>query len=173
MLSRPIIAVVCPMILVSCASTIETAQNQQVYLNNQPLLLIPFTNATHDENAGIAITELLHSQLRKYGISVQRLEQPNDQQQFLAITQKTESEYLKIAQEMKIPYLLLGTVIEYRYKVDLDADPAVAITVHILDSQTGQTVWNGTANNTGVGFSSLGSVSQELIRDFTERMPIE
>ena len=159
-------------LLMGCASTIDSGQKQHAHLFNEEILLVPFTNATNDENASIAITELMDNQLTQYGVQVERFEEIGNAQQFLAISQKTESEYLRIAKHKNIRYLILGAVIEYRYKVDLDADPTVTITARILDSETGKTVWNGSANNTGIGFSSLGAVSQEMIKDFTRRMPI-
>lgn len=134
-------------------------------------LLIPADNATDDENAGRAVTEMLGTALFERGI---RIRQTEVLRKGLADGKNAgaDGNYRALAESAGASHLIFGTVHEYRYKSDLDGDPAVGITLRIVDVATGETVWQGTSGNVGYTFASLTSSAQRSIRNLVGSIPL-
>ena len=136
------------------------------------VLMPPFFNATNDDHAGRALTELTGTALVARGIPLYQTEE------LLLSTQDEtaagpEGRYSELAQTIGATHLLIGTVHEYRYKTDLDGDPAVGITIRIVDAHDGRTVWQGSSSNIGYAFASVTSASQRAVRRLVKRIPVE
>ncbi len=135
------------------------------------LLMPPFFNATNDDHAGRALTELTGSALVERGIPLYQTEE-------LILSTQGETaagpdgRYQELAQTIGATHLLIGTVHEYRYKTDLDGDPAVGITIRIVDASDGRTVWQGSSSNIGYAFASVTSASQRAVRRLVKRLPL-
>ena len=134
------------------------------------VLMPPFFNATNDDHAGRALTELTGTALVARGIPLYQTEE------LLLTTQEEtaagpEGRYQELAQTIGATHLLIGTVHEYRYKTDLDGDPAVGITIRIVDARDGRTVWQGSSSNIGYAFASVTSASQRAVRRLVRRIP--
>ena len=54
---------------------------------------------------------------------------------------------------------------EWRYKVGVDGEPAVGVTLEIVDVGTGATVWSGAGAQSGWSREALAAVGQKLIRN--------
>jgi hypothetical protein len=135
------------------------------------LLMPPFFNATNDDHAGRALSELTGSALVDRGIPLYQTEE------LLLSTQGEtaagpDGRYQELANTVGATHLLIGTVHEYRYKTDLDGDPAVGITIRIVDARDGRTVWQGSSSNIGYAFASVTSASQRAVRRLVRRIPI-
>ncbi|MDA7657549.1 hypothetical protein N8737_02485 [Verrucomicrobia bacterium] len=135
------------------------------------LLMPPFFNATNDDHAGRALSELTGSALVDRGIPLYQTEE------LLLSTQEEtaagpDGRYQELANTVGATHLLIGTVHEYRYKTDLDGDPAVGITIRIVDARDGRTVWQGSSSNIGYAFASVTSASQRAVRRLVRRIPI-
>lgn len=129
------------------------------------------TNATDDEHAGKALTEMTGSALVEAGIALFQTEElllksAADK------AQGSDGRYAEIARTVNATHLLLGTVHEYRYKTDLDGDPAVGLTLRLVDAATGQTLWQGTSGNVGYAFASLTSAARKAVRTLVQEMPV-
>lgn len=131
----------------------------------------PFFNATNDDHAGRALSELTGSALVDRGIPLYQTEE------LLLSTQGEtaagpDGRYQELASTVGATHLLIGTVHEYRYKTDLDGDPAVGITIRIVDARDGRTVWQGSSSNIGYAFASVTSASQRAVRRLVRRIPL-
>ena len=135
------------------------------------LLMPPFFNATNDDHAGRALSELTGSALVERGIPLYQTEE-------LLLSSQGETaagpdgRYQELANKIGATHLLIGTVHEYRYKTDLDGDPAVGITLRIVDARDGRTVWQGSSSNIGYAFASVTSASQRAVRRLVRRIPL-
>ena len=69
------------------------------------------------------------------------------------------------AKQQGVRYALTGNVDEWRYKVGIDGEPAVGITLQLLDVQSGAVVWSGVAAGTGWSRDGLSAVAQKLIKE--------
>jgi TolB-like protein len=154
-----------------CASVITTGNPAGETLVITRLLLPPFVNATDDEHAPRALTEMTGSALVQAGIPLYQTEElvirtAADQ------AQGPDGRYAEIARSVGASHLLIGTVHEYRYKTDLDGDPAVGVTMRLVEAATGRTVWQGTSGNVGYAFASVTSASQKAVNRLVGEMPV-
>jgi hypothetical protein len=136
------------------------------------MVMPPFLNATDNEHAGQALTQLAGSILLEHGIPLYQTEE---------ILSKTgddtapnhEARYLQIAQDNKATYLLIGTVHEYRYKSDLSARPAVGITLRLVSVADGRTRWQASSSKLGRAYSTLTATAQMAVRDLAANIPLK
>lgn len=154
-----------------CAHVVTTGGSAGESLVVDRLLLPPFVNATDDEHASRAFTEMTGSALVRAGIPLYQTEDlvmrtSADE------AQGADGRYAEIARSINASHLLIGTVHEYRYKTDLDGDPAVGITMRIVEASTGRTVWQGTSGNVGYAFASVTSAGQKAVNRLVGEMPI-
>ncbi len=157
--------------LAGCTSVVHQGGAANISKYNTRLVLAPFQNATDDENAGRALTALAGTILREHHLPLYQDE---------TVLRKIESAppgdgeqgYLQIAREAQATHLLIGTVHEYRYKTDLNADPVVGITLRLVTVQNGQTVWQGSSSKVGYLFASLTGTAQKAIEDLVEQLPM-
>ena len=76
----------------------------------------------------------------------------------LSATQKTH-----YARSRGIPYILVGAVNEWRYKTGIDGEPAVSLTLRLIDTGSGKVIWSGAASDSNWGNASIGTTAQSLI----------
>ena len=162
------------LLLPGCTTTTTVRDGSKTPINEGKFSLVmpPFLNATDNEHAGQALTQVTGSILLEYGIPLYQTEE---------IVSKTaddtapkqELRFLQIARDNKATSLLIGTVHEYRYKSDLSANPAVGITLRLVNVADGRTVWQGSASKVGHAYSSLTSTAQKAVRDLVSKIPLK
>jgi polysaccharide biosynthesis protein PelC len=135
------------------------------------LLLPPFVNATDNEHAGRALTEMTGSALVEAGLPLFQTEETL-LKSAADKAQGPDGRYAELARTVSASHLLIGTVHEYRYKTDLNGDPAVGITLRLVDAATGQTLWQGTSGNVGYAFASVTSASARAVGSLVRQLPV-
>ena len=136
--------------------------------------LLPIVNHTETPQAGRraeAITEaLLYSQglthLLRYPSTLQ------DESWLLGSDHKLYESALRWAKDQKIQYAMTGTVDEWRYKVGIDGEPAVGVSLQLLDLNTNQVVWSAVGGQTGWSRESVSAVAQKLIKRLHEEVSV-
>jgi hypothetical protein len=154
-----------------CATVVHHGGPPGGMIRVDRLLLPPFVNATDDEHAGRALTEITGSALVEAGLALYQTEDVLIKSA-ADKAQGPDGRYAELARTVNATHLLLGTVHEYRYKTDLDGDPAVGITLRLVDAASGQTLWQGTGGNVGFAFASLTSASRKAVRTLVQEMPV-
>ena len=66
-----------------------------------------------------------------------------------------------------VRYAVIGTVTEWRYKVGVDGEPAVGLSLQVIELPGGRTVWAATGGRSGWSREALSAVAQKLVRDLT------
>jgi hypothetical protein len=158
-------------VLSGCATVVHHGSQQGNAIPVARVLLPPFVNATDDAHAGRALTEITGSLLVQAGVPLFQTEESliksgADQ------AQGPDGRYAELARTIGASHLLIGTVHEYRYKTDLDGDPAVGVTLRLVDAATGQTLWQGSSGNVGYAFASLTSASHKAARSLVQQLPV-
>ncbi|WP_269532505.1 penicillin-binding protein activator LpoB [Chitinimonas sp. BJYL2] len=127
--------------------------------------LLPVANHSDTPLAGLAAESIVHALLQADGPrSVLRYPpELNGDALFEAADRKTEQTALAWAKQAGVRYAVTGAVSEWRYKVGVDGEPAVGISLSIIDVESGQTVWSGVAADTGWSRSSLTVTAQDAI----------
>ncbi len=134
------------------------------------LVLLPMVNHTETPQAGRraeAITEaLLYSQgiknLRRYPSNLE------DESVLLGSDNKLFESALLWAKEQKVRYAITGTVDEWRYKVGIDGEPAVGVSLRLLDLTTNQVIWSAVGGQAGWSREAVSAVAQKLIKRLLE-----
>lgn len=72
------------------------------------------------------------------------------------------SERLQKAKNMGLTKLLVGEVIEWRYKTGIDGEPAVSLAIRVYDTQSGEVLFSSSGSKNGLGYSSLGIVAHDV-----------
>ena len=160
------------LLLTSCAT--QTVQQQAELQKNKRWILLPLVNFAQAPQAGERAERILASLLRIQGVH-QLTEYPaessNDQFPFLN-DQLRYRQAEQWAKTQQADYWISGSISEWRYKNGLDGEPAVGITLRILDASTGEILWTSTAAKTGWGQQSVAYVANDLIADLVQQIPI-
>ena len=158
-------------LLAGCTSATYHGGTRKVESPNTRIFLPPFANATDDEHAGRALTEMTATALYDRGFPVVQSE--------AALTAArgetaagTDGLFAETARSVQATHLLIGTVHEYRYKTDLDGDPAVGVSMRLVDANNGLTVWQGSSANVDVFFASLSRAAQYSARKLVAQIPV-
>jgi hypothetical protein len=162
----------CLSLLTAC-STVLYHGGQRSDSLPRPLLLFlpPFFNATDDDHAARALTELTATALFERGLPVIQTE-PSLLASRAEKAAGSDGLYAETARSLGATHLLIGTIHEYRYKTDLDGDPAVGVTMRLVDAQDGRTIWQGSAAKVSVFCASLSTASQRAVRQLVKKIPI-
>ncbi|MFY9261306.1 MAG: penicillin-binding protein activator LpoB [Gallionella sp.] len=145
-------------------STVEVGPSPTLVANAEWVIL-PFVNYTETPQAGLRAEAIAENVLRAAGkLNMQRY--PNNlltETLFESMDRKQLDAALLWARKEKRQYALTGSVSEWRYKVGVDGEPAVGMTLQVIDVASGEVLWAATGGRTGWSRESLSGVAQKLI----------
>lgn len=131
-----------------------------------PWALLPFANHTETPQAGLRAETIAENVLRAQGVrnirhypstlNTETLFEPADRKQLEAALEWARAENLK--------YALTGSVDEWRYKVGIDGEPAVGMTLQLIDVANGEVIWAASGGKSGWSREALAAVAQKLSR---------
>jgi polysaccharide biosynthesis protein PelC len=81
-----------------------------------------------------------------------------------------ERQALAWARHHQARYALEGSVDEFDYKVGLDGQPAVGVTLRLLDLQSGEVIWSGAASASGGSREGLAVLSERTLSGLLKRL---
>jgi TolB-like protein len=149
--------------LTACSVT-DSARRPSLDANAQWALL-PIVNHTETPQAGLRAEAITESLLVARGRNVMRYPAPlQSETLFEPSDRKAVDQALAWAKKTNARYALTGAVEEWRYKVGVDGEPAVGVTLTIVDVASGATLWSGTGGRTGWSREALSAVAHKLIR---------
>ncbi|HHG74061.1 MAG TPA: hypothetical protein ENK22_03380 [Persephonella sp.] len=149
----------------SCSS-VYNVQHSKIKKEDS-FVVIPFKNNTETPLAGLRASSIVKGVLGSRGYNIRDI--------FTDIPERdlTDREIKSLLQESKnkgIRYAVVGDVNEWRYKTGIDGEPAVSLSMRIVDLETGKTVWVAAGSKSGWGHQSLGVVAQDLINDILDKV---
>lgn len=138
-------------------------------------VLLPMVNQTDTPQAGLSAEAIAEHGLRLRGLrdiahypvalSRDSLFEPSER--------RVAEEAQKWAREQGIRYGLTGVVQEWRYKVGIDGEPAVGVTLQALDLSTGQIVWSASGAKSGWSREALSGVAHKLLYQLLDTFPVQ
>ncbi|WP_296510587.1 penicillin-binding protein activator LpoB [Rhodoferax sp.] len=160
--------------LAGCASTIESNTGRGSLDANASWAVLPLTNNTDTPQAALSAESLLEHLLRKRGVSGLKMYPATLSRDslFEPSERKLSEEATVWARGSGVRYAVSGSVEEWRYKVGLDGEPAVGITLKITDLVTEQVVWSSAAASSGWSRQALSGVAQAVMRDALTSLPL-
>lgn len=153
------------LLLAGCAVTALPSQTLAVPAQ-QPFAVLPFANTTDVPQVERRAQAITVSLLQQKGLrDVQVYPQAPDNNPLESAAPVTPAQALAWARKTGATYALAGTVTEWQYKTGVDAEPAVGITLQVIDLASGQTVWSASGGRSGWGYQALAAVGQSQIAD--------
>ncbi len=142
----------------SCAGAVKTYDKNMtsVWNKNNVYAVLPFINYTETPQAGKRVASLLYAIMISKGYKIE--------DNIIYIKSKNLRSMEKKAFKHGADYVVTGTVNEYRYKTGIDGQPAVSISLLVINKDN-KVVWSGTGSKTGFINSSLGKITTELLKN--------
>ncbi len=129
--------------------------------------MLPIINLTETPQAGLRAESIVDSLLRSAGVAQLRRypSSLNTETLLDPAERKIVDQALVWAKQEGLRYGVTGAVEEWRYKVGVDGEPAVGVTLQLVQISTGQVVWSASGSKTGWAREALSAVAQKLLRD--------
>jgi len=164
---KPIIRILLACLLIALgACAITQHSGGSVALSREAKwALLPVLNHTESPQAGLRAEVITEGLLRARGITSLLRYPPTLSPDSLLdpAERKAQQEAQKWAREQGARYGVLGAVDEWRYKVGVDGEPAVGLSLQVLDLQSGEVLWSGVGAKSGWSREALAAVAQKLI----------
>lgn len=151
-------------LLTSCANV---AQTPSVHVHKDAhWAIMPFENHTTTPMAGESIQAITRGIWMANGykiIDVAPIQTSNAENPTIYSKEISIKDKLSQAVRNKIQYMVTGSVTEWKYKVGLDGEPAVGLTLEIWDVTNKKIIFSHVSSQTGTYHQSLSALSQTLI----------
>jgi TolB-like protein len=161
--------------LSSCA-VLDIDSNSKSLERDAKWALLPIVNHTDVPQAGLRAETITEVLLRSRGVGNLRRYPPtlNQDSLFEPAERKAVIDAMNWAREQGVLYAVTGAVDEWHYKVGIDGEPAVGITLQIIDLKDGdRVVWSAVGSKSGWSRDALSAVAQKLIKDMLAGAPIK
>lgn len=135
--------------------------------------LLPIINYSQTPQAGERSEQILLSVLSDRGVLPRVYPRGDDQDLLLLDDRKRYEQALIWAQGQSLDYLITGSVEEWQYKNGLDGEPAVGISLRILDAQSGQVLWSNSGARAGWSRESLAGTAQKILNTLVGSVRID
>ena len=162
------------LVLAGCSSTIQSTADYDALDAGAKWALLPIANNTDTPQAALSAEAMLEHQLRRRGIST-LLHYPaalSRDSLFEPTERKVSEEAQQWALAQGVRFAVTGSVEEWRYKVGIDGEPAVGVTLKVLDLSNGRVVWSASGAKSGWSRDALSAVANTMLTDLTGRLQL-
>jgi TolB-like protein len=139
---------------ISSSVTRTSTPFPHLHQQNATIALFSFDNYTDTPQAGKRAANLVDGILSTKGYTTHS--HINDET--MTFTQKHA-----LAKSIKARYFITGGISEWRYKTGIDGEPAVSLTMKLIDTKSGRTLWSSAASSSNWGNASIGTTAQEIL----------
>jgi hypothetical protein len=162
---RTLLLLLCLPVLAAC-TVVDRVKTAPPDLNARWVLL-PIANHTETPQAGLRAEAITETVLRSLGVkSLERYPATLNADTLLdPAERKQQDAALAWAKSKDAQYALTGAVEEWRYKVGVDGEPAVGISLQVVDLKSGAVVYSASGGKSGWSREALSAVAQKLLRD--------
>jgi TolB-like protein len=161
--------------LASCA-VLDHGSATKPLERNAKWALLPIANHTDVPQAGLRAEAIAEVLLRGREITNLRRYPPalNQDSLFEPAERKAVADAMNWAREQGVRYAVTGAVDEWHYKAGIDGEPAVGMTLQVIDLKDGdRVVWSEAGSKAGWSGDALSAVAQKLIRDMLSDVPLQ
>lgn len=135
--------------------------------------LVPMVNYSQTPQAGERSEQILVSSLTRKGLQPRLY--PHVPQGELALVDDRErlAAALRWARQQRLDYVVSGSVEEWQYKNGLDGEPAVGISLRVIDPASGQVLWSRSGARAGWSRESLSGAAQKVIDSLVDELRLD
>ncbi len=128
-------------------------------------VILPVANNSETPLAGERVEAMLDTVLRKGGVAQLDRYPPAKEDDTHLVTsdrQRYEAAF-EWARNAKYDYAVAGSVEEWRYKSGLDGEPAIGLSLRVVEVATGRVLWAGTGTKTGGANENTSATALKLL----------
>jgi TolB-like protein len=161
-------------VLLAGCSTIHTSGNSYKVQKGEKWIILPIANHSMTPQAGLSAESILEPILRRHGVaSIAHYPTGlNNDTLFEPTGSKDVEEATRWALQHNITYGITGAVEEWHYKAGIDGEPAVGITLQVIDLKNKQVLWSAAGSDSGWSRSTVGAVAQKLMSGLIDQLPL-
>ncbi len=163
-------------LLLSGCSVMQQNEHAVQLTDDSTFVVLPFRNLAQTPQAGQKTASLVSALLRTQGLKVidspQSLQSPALSSDLLSDDEALIQDSINWARNSGAQYGVSGSVDEWRYKSGLDGEPAVGITLNIIELETGDVIWTTTGARTGWGREGVAMAARTLLSDLLSDLPV-
>ena len=153
-------------------TTLRTTSDTPKLSTAQPWVLLPMENLAQAPQAAERVERIAAALLRARGIRVQDYPRDTDTSPLLLTNDVARyQKALSWARQQDATYGVTGSVNEWRYKAGLDGEPAVGVTLRVVELNTGSVVWTATGARAGWGREAVSMTAQKVLDDLIDDIP--
>lgn len=159
-------------LLMAC-SVINVQKNVSLSASERWVIL-PFQNYSQIPRTNEQVEEILATLLRIRGVhNIEMYQQDEDKNEWPELNdRKYQENALSLAAKNNFLYAVAGSVDEWQYKLGVGSEPAVGLTIRIIEIPTGKVVWSASGARSGWSPESLNGTAQKLLRDLISSLEI-
>ncbi len=163
------------LVLLTGCSSLQTSTMNNTLNGNEKWAMLPMINNTDTPQAGLRAEAIVHTLMLNRGLKSLDLYpvELNNDTLFEPSERKVVDKAREWAQSQGIRYILTGSVEEWHYKVGVDGEPAVGLTLKVIDLNTNQVVWSAVGAKSGWSRSALSAVAQDLARSLLSDLKVD
>lgn len=133
----------------------------------------PLVNYAQTPQAGERAEQILVSILAEEGVRPLMYPQSPRQDLLLQDDRERQIQALDWARQQRLAYVITGSVEEWQYKNGLDGEPAVGLSLQVLEPATGRVVWSSSGARAGWSRESLAGAAQKVLRELVGNLDFE
>lgn len=171
--AKRIVSLAAIFLLCAC-STVNVSNNKVKLERSARWALLPVLNHTETPQAGLRAETILLPLLHQKNIQQLLTYPANLSRDSLLIgnDQATLEQAKSWAREQGVRYAVSGSVDEWHYKVGIDGEPAVGLSLIVWDVTTDQILWSAVAAKSGYSREAVSAVAQKLIKQLASEIPM-
>lgn len=158
--------------LTAC-STMTSTQDVSVG-SQQSWALLPFNNLSTTPRAGEKTSTIVETHLRARGVDSLNKYREADGMSLVSLldAERQLVDAIAWAKASGHRYGVSGTVHEWHYKSGPDKEPAVGLSIKLIDLSNEKVIWQGTNAKTGWGYSNLSGVADDTVSKLLKQIRI-
>ena len=158
---RNLTLVLSVMLMAGCSSF--TGKTSPALSRDAQWGIVPLVNYSQTPQAGERSEQILLSVLSSKGLQPQVYPASVQGEQALLDDNERLNSALEWARQQKLDYVVAGSVEEWQYKNGLDGEPAVGISLRVLDADSGRVLWSKSGARAGWSRESLAGTAQKVL----------
>jgi hypothetical protein len=171
---KKLLLLVLSVFMLSACTSLQSSSSH-LLSKKEKWAMLPMINNTDVPQAGLRAEAIVHTLMLNRGLQSLTLYpvELNQDTLFEPSERKIVDRTRVWAQSQGIRYAITGSVEEWQYKVGVDGEPAVGLTLKVLDLETNSVVWSAVGAKSGWSRSALSAVAQDLARSLLSSLNVE
>jgi hypothetical protein len=159
----------------SACTTIDI-YGKNTFESTKTWTLLPFQNSSGTPRAGDKVEGIVATLLRNKGIdNLQIYQYQNKSAESWPILDdnRLQEDALNSARKNNSYYGITGNIEEWNYKTGVGGEPAVGLSVRVIEISSGKVVWSATGAKSGWSAETISGTAQKLLNDLLSNMEIK